>query len=44
MEQAGDILYKATLAVAYPVQQADVKIVSMIMHLLRIYEQCVFII
>lgn len=44
MEQAGDILYKAMLAIAYPIQQAYVKIVSIIMHLLSIHEQCIFII
>lgn len=44
MAQAGDTLYKAMLAIAYPIQQAYVKIVSIIMHLLSIREQCIFII
>lgn len=39
MEQAGGKIYKAMLAMSWPKQQTDVKIVSIIMHLLRL---CVF--
>lgn len=44
MEQAGGILLKAMLAIAYPIQQAYVNTVSIIMYLLSLHEQCVFII
>lgn len=42
VEQASDLLYKAMLVMAYPIQQADVKIVLVTMYLLNIDEQCVF--
>ena len=42
VEQASDRLYKAMLVMACPIQQADVKLVLVIMHLLNIDEQCVF--
>lgn len=43
VEQGSDILYKAVLVMAYPMQQAEIKIVLIITHLLSIDKQHVFI-